>query len=95
MYGSHTYYDMHKSIRNSYRDSISTIFELTSSLICFTFMIYTWMVRWSSFILRMYGRECAFHFRAEAKPMLASTNSFVMLIENALVLSWNHVSSLF
>ena len=43
----------------------------------------------------MGGNVLFMHFRAEAKPMLASTNSFVMLIENALVPSLNHISSLF
>ena len=35
MYGSHTYYDMHKSIPNSDRECISTIFEPYKWLVLF------------------------------------------------------------
>ena len=42
----------------------------------------------------MYGRECTFHFRAEAKPILTSTNRFVMLIANASVLYLNRTCGL-
>ena len=48
-------------------------FNNASGLFCFTSVIYTLMVS-QLFPLRMYGRECTFHFRAEAKPMLATMN---------------------
>ena len=41
------------------------------------------------------GGNVLFIFCADAKPMLASTNRFVMRIENVRVVSFNHASGWF
>ena len=33
----------------------------------------------------MYGKECTFHFSAESKLIMASTNRFINLIENECI----------
>ena len=43
----------------------------------------------------MYGRECTFKLRMDAIPIMTCTNRFVILIENASVLTLNHTSGLF
>ena len=43
----------------------------------------------------MNGRECTFKLRMDAIPILTCSNRFVILIENASVLTLNHTSGLF